>query len=65
VRTLADVAAATSVPVLAVGGVTTETMTLLAGTRSAGFAAIGWFTFGDADTLRRGLEAAAHAFEKG
>jgi thiamine-phosphate diphosphorylase len=65
VRTLADVAAATSVPVLAVGGVGADTMTALAHTGSAGFAAIGWFTDGDADTLRRGLEAAAHACEKG
>ncbi len=52
VRMLADVAAATSVPVLAVGGVTAETVTQLAGAGSAGFAAIGWF-------------AAARAFEKG
>ena len=59
VRMLADVAAATSVPVLGVGGITAETVTQLAGTGSAGFAAIGWFADG------RGLEAAARAFEKG
>jgi thiamine-phosphate pyrophosphorylase len=43
VRMLADVAAATSVPVLAVGGITMETAPRLADTGSAGFAAIGWF----------------------
>jgi thiamine-phosphate diphosphorylase len=43
VDALADVAAAVSVPVLAVGGMTADTSTRLAGTASAGFAAIGWF----------------------
>jgi thiamine-phosphate pyrophosphorylase len=65
VRMLGDVAAATSVPVLGIGGITAETMTQLAGTGSAGVAAIGWFADGGEDVMRRGLEAAAHAFEKG
>ena len=42
-QALADVAAAVSVPVLGVGGMTADTSTALAGTGSAGFAAIGWF----------------------
>ncbi len=57
---LADVAATTSVPVLAVGGVTADTVTQLAGAGAAGFAAIGWFADGG-----EGFEAAARAFEKG
>jgi thiazole tautomerase (transcriptional regulator TenI) len=65
VRMLAEVAAATSVPVLAVGGITAETMTLLAGCGSAGFAAIGWFADGGEGVARQGLAAAARAFEKG
>ena len=65
VRMLAVVAAATSVPVLAVGGITAETMTLLAGSGSAGFAAIGWFAHGGEAVARQGLAAAARAFEKG
>jgi thiamine-phosphate pyrophosphorylase len=43
VQALADVAASVSVPVLGVGGMTAETQTRLAGTGSAGYAAIGWF----------------------
>jgi thiamine-phosphate pyrophosphorylase len=43
VNALADVAAAVSLPVLAVGGVTRATAPQLAGTGCAGFAAIGWF----------------------
>jgi thiamine-phosphate diphosphorylase len=65
VRMLAEVAAATSVPVLAVGGITAETMALLAGSGSAGFAAIGWFADGGEGVARQGLRAAARAFEKG
>jgi thiamine-phosphate diphosphorylase len=65
VRMLAEVAAATSVPVLAVGGITAETMALLAGSGSAGFAAIGWFADGGEGVARQGLTAAARAFEKG
>ena len=65
VRMLAEVAAATSVPVLAVGGITAETMTQLAGSGSAGFAAIGWFADGGEGVARQGLADAAHAFKKG
>jgi thiamine-phosphate diphosphorylase len=62
---LADVARATSVPVLGVGGITAETIGQLAGTGSAGFAAIGLFSDTDEQGLRRKLEAATHVFEKG
>ena len=65
VQILADVAAATTVPVLAVGGVGADTMTGLAGTGSVGFAAIGWFADGNDEAMRRGLESAARTFEKG
>jgi thiamine-phosphate pyrophosphorylase len=44
---LADVSAAVSIPVLAVGGISPETAPQLAGTGCAGFAAIGWFAGGD------------------
>jgi thiazole tautomerase (transcriptional regulator TenI) len=47
VRVLADVARATPVPVLAVGGISSETVSQLEGTGCAGVAAIGWFTDGD------------------
>ena len=43
---LAEVAAATPLPVLAVGGITADTVPQLAGSGSAGFAAIGWFADG-------------------
>lgn len=65
VRMLADVAAATSVPVLGVGGVTTETMGDLAASGSAGFAAIGFFSDTDEQGLRRGLDAVSSAFGRG
>jgi thiamine-phosphate pyrophosphorylase len=55
VAALADVAAAVSVPVLAVGGVSPETVPLLARTGCAGYAAIGWFAerdFGEATSYR-------------
>jgi thiazole tautomerase (transcriptional regulator TenI) len=47
VQALADVSAAVSIPVLAVGGISPETAPQLAGTGCAGFAAIGWFANGD------------------
>jgi thiamine-phosphate diphosphorylase len=65
VRMLAEVAAATSVPVLAVGGITAETVKLLAGSGSAGFAAIGWFADGGDGVAHQAVAAAARAFEKG
>jgi thiamine-phosphate diphosphorylase len=54
VAALADVAAAVNLPVLAVGGVSPETVTQLAGTGCAGFAAIGWFADGRMDVFERG-----------
>jgi thiamine-phosphate diphosphorylase len=42
-QALADVARATPIPVLAVGGVSGDTAVELSGTGCAGFAAIGWF----------------------
>lgn len=65
VHMLTEVAAATTVPVLGVGGITAETMTQLAGSGSAGFAAIGWFVDGGEGVARQGLADAARAFEKG
>jgi len=47
VQALADVVRATPLPVLAVGGVSSDTAPRLAGTGCAGFAAIGWFADGD------------------
>jgi thiamine-phosphate pyrophosphorylase len=51
-KALADVSAAVSIPVLAVGGMSRETAPQLAGTGCAGFAAIGWFA--GADVFERG-----------
>jgi thiamine-phosphate diphosphorylase len=47
VSALADVVRALPLPVLAVGGVTSETAPQLAGTGCAGYAAIGWFADGE------------------
>src|SRR4030095_15373626 len=44
VQALADMVGATPLPVLAVGGISSDTAPLLAGTGCAGYAAIGWFT---------------------
>jgi thiamine-phosphate diphosphorylase len=63
VQMLADVAAATSVPVLGVGGITEETVPQLAGTGSAGVAAIGFFADTDDHRMRSGLAAVSRAFE--
>ncbi len=54
VQALAEVAAAVSIPVLGVGGMSRETAPQLAGTGCAGFAAIGWFADGDLDVFERG-----------
>jgi thiamine-phosphate diphosphorylase len=62
VHALAAVAAAVAVPVLAVGGVTDATGQELAGSGSAGFAAIGLFADGDGDELRRGVASVSRAF---
>lgn len=61
-RMLADVVAATTVPVLAVGGVTAETAPEVARAGAAGFAAIGLFTTAD-DRLRDAIESTARAFD--
>lgn len=47
VKSLEQAVEATPVPVLAVGGISHETVRQLAGTGCAGFAAIGWFAIGD------------------
>jgi thiamine-phosphate diphosphorylase len=65
VRSLADVAAATAVPVLGVGGVSAATAPRLAETGCAGFAAIGWFADADDAGVRRAFAAASRAFERG
>jgi thiazole tautomerase (transcriptional regulator TenI) len=51
VQALADVVRATPVPVLAIGGITSETVSQLKGTGCAGFAAIGWFATEDETSL--------------
>ena len=51
VQALADVVRATPLPVLAVGGISSDTAPQLAGTGCAGFAAIGWFADGDEATV--------------
>ena len=65
VRMLADVVAATTVPVLAVGGVTVDTVSRLADAGCAGFAAIGFFAGDDGERLREAVSAASQGFEKG
>ena len=53
VTALAAVSSAVTVPVLAVGGITSDTLPQLARTACAGFAAIGWFADGrDRDSGR-------------
>ena len=51
VQALADVVRATPVPVLAIGGITSETVPQLKETGCAGFAAIGWFANEDETSL--------------
>jgi thiamine-phosphate diphosphorylase len=55
VQALADVVRATPLPVLAVGGISSDTAPQLAGTGCAGFAAIGWFADGDEATVAEGM----------
>jgi thiamine monophosphate synthase len=43
VNALAEVVQASPLPVLAVGGISSETVPRLTGTGCAGYAAIGWF----------------------
>jgi thiamine-phosphate pyrophosphorylase len=65
VRALADVVMATTVPVLAVGGVTIATVSQLARSGAAGFAAIDFFAHEDGHRLRSDLIAASLAFGRG
>jgi thiamine-phosphate pyrophosphorylase len=54
VAALAEVSSAVSIPVLAVGGISRETVPQLAGTGCAGFAAIGWFADDRGGVFERG-----------
>jgi thiamine-phosphate diphosphorylase len=56
-KALANVVQATPVPVLAVGGISSDTAPQLAGTGCAGFAAIGWFADGDEAAVVERLNA--------
>lgn len=60
--TLAAVVAATRLPVLAIGGITTATAALLAATGAAGFAAIGLFARPD-DRIGQVVAAASRSFD--
>jgi thiamine-phosphate pyrophosphorylase len=62
-QVLADVVRATTLPVLAVGGVTAETASEAGRAGAAGFAAIGMFTLADDDGLKRAIASAAQAFD--
>jgi len=53
VQALGEVVGATPLPVLAVGGISSDTAPQLAGTGCAGFAAIGWFADGDEATVAK------------
>ena len=60
---LAQVAAATTIPVLAVGGITRATAGRLASAGAAGLAAIGLFADGPDERLRDEVAALARAFD--
>jgi thiamine-phosphate pyrophosphorylase len=60
---LAQVAAATTIPVLAVGGITRDTAGRLAAAGAAGVAAIGLFAAGREDRLHDEVAALARAFD--
>lgn len=62
-RALADAVAATTVPVLAIGGVTRETAGLVARSGAAGVAAIGLFSDGPQDQLPSIVAAVNQAFD--
>ena len=62
---LAHVAGATTTPVLAVGGVTSETLEELAATGAAGFAAIGLFADAGERDLATIVSQATRAFQRG
>ena len=63
VHALADVLAATPIPVLAIGGITRETLRSTARAGAAGFAAIGLFADGDDQHLLSLVSAASRAFD--
>ena len=60
---VADVAAATRLPVIAVGGMSASTVQALRDTGAAGFAAIGFFADGSADQLQVSVHQASLAFD--
>jgi thiamine-phosphate diphosphorylase len=62
-KALADVAAVTPIPVLAVGGITAATAAGLGQTSAAGFAAIGAFLNGDEQSLRAMVSKTSRAFD--
>lgn len=61
--TLAEVVRATPIPVLAIGGVTAETASLIAGTGAAGVAAISTFAVCTTAALPSVVESLARAFD--
>jgi thiamine monophosphate synthase len=63
IERLAAVCASASLPVLAIGGITVSSMTELARTGAAGFAAIGLFTGAAVEALPQLLAAARSAFD--
>ena len=63
IQALADVVRASSLPVLAVGGVTLDTARGLGRTKAAGMAAIGVFTDAPAGDLPRTITDLAHVFQ--
>jgi thiamine monophosphate synthase len=63
VRVLAEVAAAATVPVLAVGGVTRQTVRDVAATGAAGVAAIGLFADGAEEVLQVTVSEVNMAFD--
>jgi thiamine-phosphate diphosphorylase len=63
VEALADVVNASPLPVLAIGGITTETIRGLACTGAAGFAAIGVFADMPLEQLPRTISELVHAFQ--
>jgi thiamine-phosphate diphosphorylase len=60
---VADVAAATRLPVIAVGGMNAATVRALGDTGAAGFAAIGLFADGSPDQLEMSIHQASLAFD--
>jgi thiamine-phosphate diphosphorylase len=60
---LADVAACTRLPILAVGGMSVSTVRALRDTGAAGFAAIGLFADGPPDQLQVSVHQASLAFD--